>query len=225
MNDIHGKIKMVEGWLKKEEVEILYFLAKNCKKGGAIVEIGSWKGKSTICLALGSKDGNKIIVNSIDHHTGSPEHRLIHKKVWTLDDFKKNITSAGINDLVRPIVKTSETAAQSFSEPINLIFIDADHSYEGIKNDFELWFPKVSEGGIMAFHDTTSWKGPSKAVNQLIFKSSFFRKPTVVRSITYAEKVSSLTPLERLDNYLRLMKKKLFLEKVLKYSPPKSTSL
>ncbi|MGZ4924459.1 MAG: hypothetical protein ACXV5H_10990, partial [Halobacteriota archaeon] len=47
--------KDTEGWLADIEGTLLYTLGKNCKANGAIVEIGSWKGKSTIFLAKGSK--------------------------------------------------------------------------------------------------------------------------------------------------------------------------
>ncbi|WP_455277747.1 hypothetical protein [[Eubacterium] cellulosolvens] len=58
-----GRIKKltdkVEGWLTDKEGELLYKLAKQCTGKGVIVEIGSWKGKSTIWLGMGSKNGKK----------------------------------------------------------------------------------------------------------------------------------------------------------------------
>lgn len=38
--------------------------------------------------------------------------------------------------------------------PFDFMFIDGDHSYEGVKRDFALYHPMLSEGGIVAFHDT-----------------------------------------------------------------------
>lgn len=38
-------------------------------------------------------------------------------------------------------------------EEFDFLFIDADHSYDGVKADFELWYPRVKSGGIVAFHD------------------------------------------------------------------------
>ncbi len=59
----------IKGWLKDKEGQLLYDLAKNCTGKGVIVEIGSWKGKSTTWLAHGSKEGNKVRVYAIDPHT------------------------------------------------------------------------------------------------------------------------------------------------------------
>ena len=53
--DVKPLIADVPGWLTDEEGEALYDLAKRCEGRGVIVEIGSWKGKSTICLGIGSR--------------------------------------------------------------------------------------------------------------------------------------------------------------------------
>jgi len=37
--------------------------------------------------------------------------------------------------------------------PIDLLFIDGDHSYQGVKSDFEMYSPLVRDSGIVAFHD------------------------------------------------------------------------
>jgi cephalosporin hydroxylase len=37
--------------------------------------------------------------------------------------------------------------------PVDFLFIDGDHSYDGVKRDFELWSPLVRSGGLIAFHD------------------------------------------------------------------------
>jgi protein-L-isoaspartate O-methyltransferase len=48
----------------------------------------------------------------------------------------------------------SHKAAEGFmDETVDMVFIDADHSYEGVKKDFEAWFPKIKHGGKIAFHD------------------------------------------------------------------------
>jgi predicted O-methyltransferase YrrM len=112
-----------------------------------IVEIGSWKGKSTIWIAGGSKNGNKVKVYAIDPFVDFYE-----------EEFKKNIRDAKLDDIVIPLTKTSEEAAKNFDEPVEFIFIDGNHEYEFVKLDFDLWFPKVVDGGIMAFHDTIGGK-------------------------------------------------------------------
>jgi MMP 1-O-methyltransferase len=197
----------VEGFLSDSEGETLYNLAKNCKGNGVIVEIGSWKGKSTIWLGSGSKAGNKVKVYAIDPHTGSSEHQKESEKVWTFEEFKKNITNAKVDDIISPIVKTSEEAAKNFNEPIELIFIDGAHEYESVKLDYDLWFPKVLNDGIMAFDDTVGWEGPKQVVDDNVYKSNHFKKVKIVDSITLAQKVKQNSLKDRLKNrYVLLLK-------------------
>src|SRR5947209_3332316 len=123
----------VEGWLNHTEGAVLYHLASRCKGQGVIVEIGSWKGRSTILLGHGSKAGAQVKIHAVDPHTGSPQHREAMGEVWTFDEFTRNIKEAGMDSLVVPHVDFSEAAARSFTQPIELIFIDGLHEYEDVR--------------------------------------------------------------------------------------------
>ncbi|KKR34358.1 MAG: Translation elongation factor P [Candidatus Gottesmanbacteria bacterium GW2011_GWC2_39_8] len=206
-----AKIKEItrdtDGWLSDREGELLYELAQNCKGRGVIVEIGSWKGKSTIWLAKGSEKGAKSKIYAIDPHTGSPEHG---KKVWTYDEFRANIKKAGVEKMVIPIVKNSLEAVSEFEEPVELLFIDGAHEYEAVKSDLKAWFPKVIDGGIIAFHDSAGWgrwPGVEKAVVEHVYKSDKFRNVKFVQSITFGQKVSENNFTERLKNRYTLLLK------------------
>lgn len=200
INEIKKLVDKVEGWLSDEEGELLYTLAKNCKGKGVIVEIGSWKGRSTIWLAKGSKAGNNVKIYAIDPHTGSPECKKLYGEIRTFGEFKKNIENTEVDDIVIPVVKTSEEVAENFNELVELVFVDGAHGYESVKLDFELWFPKLIDGGIMAFHDTIGWVGPKKVVEKYIYKSKNFRNVGFIGSITFAEKVKWNSILDRIEN-------------------------
>ena len=180
----------VPGWLTDEEGEALYDLARACTGRGAIVEIGSWKGKSTICLGLGARVGEADRIFAIDPHAD-----------YRFGDFKANVERAGIADLVTPIPSLSQAAAGGFDEPIELLFVDGSHEYDLVLEDFEQWVPKVIEGGWVAFHDTTWTAGPRKVVGQAIYRSRGFDDVRfVVGSLTVARKVVSNTLSDRIRN-------------------------
>ena len=179
----------IEGWLTADEGKFLYYAARNCIGTGVIVEIGSWKGKSTSYIGKGSKAGKRIKVYAIDPHIEG-----------TCEEFKRNIKNAGLIDIVIPVVKTSKEAAKDFTEPVEFIFIDGDHEYESVKKDFELWFPKLINRGIIAFHDTVAWPGPRKVVKKYIFKSRYFKNVGFVDSITFAQKTIKNSLKDRLRN-------------------------
>jgi predicted O-methyltransferase YrrM len=207
VQEISEVVAKVDGWLADIEGEFLYNVAKNCKGKGVIVEIGSWKGKSTIWLAKGSKAGNKIRVYAIDPHTGSSEHKRMYGEVSTFEEFKRNIKMAGVEDVTDPIVKTSEEATKTFEEPVEFVFIDGAHEYEMVKLDFLLWFPKLIEGGIIALHDTIGWQGPKKVAKEFVYKSKNFRNVGFVSSITFAQKVKENSFYDRLrSRYILLLK-------------------
>jgi len=194
MSDFQTRVKPliadVPGWLTDEEGEALYELARACRGDGVIVEIGSWKGKSTVCLGLGSQDGARVPVYAVDPHAD-----------YRFGDFKTNVERAGIADLVRPIASLSQTAADGFDESIELLFVDGSHEYDLVLEDFEKWVPKVVDGGWVAFHDTTWTDGPRRVVGQAIYRSRRFKDARfVVGSTTVARKVITNSTRDRVHN-------------------------
>jgi MMP 1-O-methyltransferase len=181
-------IKDVPGWLSDEEGEALYELARACTGRGVIVEIGSWKGKSTICLGLGSRAGSGVPIFAVDPHAD-----------YRHGEFKDNIERAGIADLVTPLKGLSQLVVDGFDQPIELLFVDGSHEEEDVREDFEKWVPKVVEGGVVAFHDTTWHSGVRRVVAEKIFGSHEFKDVRfVIGSTTVARKVSRNTLRDRL---------------------------
>lgn len=196
--ELRQAIADVPGWFADEEAWALYELARSCTGRGVIVELGSWRGRSTICLALGSRAGAGIPVVSVDRHTDK-----------TFVDFTANIERAGVADLVRPIRSLSHPAAEGFDEPIELLFIDASHTYEDAWLDFALWVPKVVDDGIVAMHDTT-WAGSKRVSEELLYHSHRFSEVRFVPSTTtIARKRTSSSPADRLRSRRALATKRL----------------
>jgi MMP 1-O-methyltransferase len=202
IDEVRNLTASVEGWLREGEGELLFSLAKACRGKGAIVEIGSWKGKSTIWLGKGSMAGSRVNVWAVDPHTGSEEHREALGRVNTFGDFKRNIARAGLDDLVTPIVKTSQEAAARFEGPVELLFIDGAHDYASAKADFDAWFSKVVDGGTVAFHDVLGFDGPMKVVLESVCTSRRFSGVHLVGCIVFAAKVAENSLGDRARNRL-----------------------
>lgn len=116
-----------------------------------IVEIGVDFGYSLFTFA---RDFPNAIVFGVDdfahHHDAEDAKRISHS---FLNEFKN----------ARIIHLESAEALKEWREPTNyldidILHIDADHSYEGVKRDFELWSPCVRPGGLILFHDIISHK-------------------------------------------------------------------
>jgi hypothetical protein len=139
---IFKRIDIVESNTAYSDLQALFLAARDGKGRGCIVEVGAYKGKSTIALASGSKLGGREKVESIDPHGGG-----------TLEVFQTNIARSGLSEQVVTVVAVSLTAREKFGGLIRLIFIDGLHDYASVKSDIELWKDRVIDGGILAFHD------------------------------------------------------------------------
>ncbi|HPB69242.1 MAG TPA: class I SAM-dependent methyltransferase [Candidatus Omnitrophota bacterium] len=170
---IRDLVKDVDGFLTNREGQALYKLASACRNG-VIVEIGSWKGKSTIWLGQGAREAGAKTIYAIDHHVGSQEHQGAGGAVWTFKEFENNIRKAGLDDVVTPLVKTSAEARPLVNDPIDLLFIDGAHDYDSVQQDFRLWFPAVRNQGTIAFHDTP-WPGVGQVVSEVLKTGQFCR--------------------------------------------------
>lgn len=169
-------LQRVEGLLTENEKKLLYELAKKCD--GNIVEIGSWKGLSTLCLAFGLKNGYKIY--SIDPHEMGIEHKR-EKIKNSYKYFITNIKKFGVSKKVIPIVKTSKDAFENWNfGKIKLLWIDGNHNYEYVKYDVENWSKILEKNGILIMHDfgysPTVYPDVRKVVFECLLNSMKFIK-------------------------------------------------
>ena len=185
MNELEDVYK-VPGMLTAHEVDCLFQLGQINHCDGVIVEIGSWKGKSTIALARGAAGTHHEKIYAIDPHAIQPEEGYLQD---TREEFLANIKQAGVDSGVVPMIMTSEKAADGWNKPIRLLWIDGDHRYEAALLDFKLWEPFVVDGGIIAMHDTIRKKGPKRVLWEKVFRSNRFQEIAIVDNITAAKKV------------------------------------
>jgi len=188
----------VEGWLTPAEGALLFSLAASCPAGGTIVEIGSWKGKSTTWLGEGAGRSRGIRIFAIDPH----EPYLADPQADSLRDLRANLERLGLTELVTPIVARSQVAAASFDHPIDVLFIDGDHEEEPVKADVALWLPKVRPGGSIALHDVRNrqWPGVSRTLSNLLWSSTTLTEVRFADSILAMRSVTKNSLRDRLRN-------------------------
>lgn len=154
----------IHGWMNYEG---LYSdMVKRFPDGSRFVEVGSWVGRSACYLGVEIiNSGKNIKLDCVDTWLGAPE--LMQEDVivnGTLySDFIRNIEP--LKDIIKPIRLTSTQASHLYEdESLDFVFLDADHTKEGIEADIICWFPKVKKGGVFAGHD---WDYPviKKALN------------------------------------------------------------
>ena len=162
--DLPADIDQIKGFLAEDEAQALYQHALQSSEKGPVLEIGSYCGKSTIYLGLACR-GNNSTVFALDHHRGSEEHQrgeFFHdpdlydageEVVDTFREFRRNISRAGLDETVVPVVAGSEAAARHWQTPLAMVFIEGGHSLEAALTDYRCWMPHLMRGGILAIHD------------------------------------------------------------------------
>ena len=230
---IEKAMDKIQGWTSYREGFFLYEMAKKSAGKGVIVEIGSWKGKSTVCLGLGALAGKKTEIYAVDPHTGSPDHLAQHpgEKIWTFKEFKENMKNAGLENAVSPVIKTSDEAVKNWEKPIELLYLDVNyHDYELSKKDFTEWSKFVTEGGTIAIHNTYpdiqaiifenqplyGWPAPRKVLREFVFGSKNFKNISIISNTTYFTKCAKNNFSDKLKGRLAEIKG-LFLILALKF--------
>jgi predicted O-methyltransferase YrrM len=144
--------------------------------GSKFVEIGAWEGRSTVAMAVEIiNSGKQIEFTAIDTFGGSEEHvsrqEIVQNTLY--QKYKENIKP--VENVVRTVVSDSVKAAEQFeNNSIDFIFIDGDHSYEGVKRDILAYLPKMKVGGVMAGHDFNEFfPGVVRAVDEIFGKGNF----------------------------------------------------
>lgn len=134
-----------------QAVHLLYSLTLALKPN-VIVEIGSARGKSTCAFALACQRNGKGAVFAIDPHTPND---WTDQGVQRSDDFLRlRLEEYGLVGVATILKATSEQAARTWNTPIDLLFIDGDHSYEGVKFDFDAFKQWLTPDALVLFHDS-----------------------------------------------------------------------
>lgn len=135
-------LSKLEGLITEEKGEALSRLAGEVPKELAIVEIGSYKGKSTCYLAQGAKQGGGAHVYAIDpwDTEGNETGRFGFAEPETFEAFEEQVKRARLKSRVTPIKGFSVNVAEDWDEQggpdIGLLFIDGDHHREPVVADF-----------------------------------------------------------------------------------------
>ena len=143
--------------LQIDEAALLFRTARNVPEGATCAEIGRFKGGSTFMIATALPEGAKLV--SYDLHmaieTDIPGAQLDRELVEVLE-------RAGLSDRVELVIANSRTVEPPPAK-LAMLFIDGDHSYEGVHADWEHWRDTIAPGGSVLFHDAVTTGGFSRS--------------------------------------------------------------
>lgn len=168
--DVVTEAEKIDGWMSTAE---LRWLSEQAKTHKVIVEVGSWKGRST--KALTATPG---VVYAVDHWLGSQnEQGTFHVEAARGEDifgvFKANFSrEIEVGKVVVERLEATDAARWLKEHDIrpDMIFIDGEHSTEAVKRDIGLFRPLLAPGGLLCGHDylVPNWASVVAAVDEVV---------------------------------------------------------
>ena len=170
--DIQAALK-IDGWMDEFELD---WLARQAQNHYRIVEVGSYKGRTTRCLA----DNCPGLVYAFDDWKGPREKFYVNgeciwpdfSSLWT--EFQLNLANHLITRKVRviegdhgdtSIIPPQFLRGEDHEKP-DMVFIDGSHDYEQVKRDLLIWDARLGKHGLMCGHDS-SWDGVKQALAEV----------------------------------------------------------
>lgn len=182
-------MKLPEGWFNGFDIQSYRKLAMGVPRGGRIVEVGAYMGRS-ICsirdqimarnLRVTLSDSFKVVVqDDASEYQSQRRLSLALKRLHLINNDEvlfpykpvplpktvkvtllQNLEDWELNMRVTLDPRSSVKVASAFNDrTVDLVFIDGDHSYDGVITDIYAWWPKLKRNGVMAGHDYTAVGG------------------------------------------------------------------
>lgn len=182
LQDLAASAASIPGMLSEASGKLLYTLCYMQETRGDVVEIGSWQGYSTAFLGRAVVDSRNGTLYAVDHFRGNvgKESRYV-VEAEDLSDLKRgfitNMRKLGLwNDVQLLSMPGEEAAADLKGKNVRFLFVDGDHSREGVERDIRLFFPLLVAGAIVVFDDFTGdFPGLVDVLDDLVARSNFSR--------------------------------------------------
>lgn len=195
------------GWFSHKEAGYLYRLVQAIENPKpVIVELGSCFGLSSMIIARALKikkeakiycvdawegDGSSVFAKTREH---IQEQARLGKSFFEI--FKENTQKAGVWEQLTPIQAYTTEVVKDWSRTADLIFVDADHSYEGVRRDVMNWKEHVRLGGLLLMHDVERKErayendsGPALVVDEFLHDKSGFAEISLIDTLYLTERI------------------------------------
>lgn len=163
-----ARSRRIQGWTRDSEAVALAQFSYALADNPVIVEIGSFLGSSTVLLAGARKvrgSGQVYCVDPFDA-TGEPFSMPIYQRITgTLGQplrqcFEQNIRWAGIDQYVHILQGKAHEVAATWNQAVDLLFLDGDQSYQGVRLAYERWAPFLRPNSCIAVHNSHNGSYP-----------------------------------------------------------------
>jgi predicted O-methyltransferase YrrM len=181
----------IDGHLTMRERDFLFSLGAIKTANGEILEIGSYKGRSTFLLWKGAELAGDEKIFAVDPLTLPSETDPKESKVIK-GEFYNNVSTFTIK--VDFFEMLSEELAKKWQKPLRVLWIDGDHTYKGAQKDFLNFAAFLHPGAIIAFHDVfNGHTGPLQVFIHEVVQNKNYGACGIVGSIGWAQYIGENT--------------------------------
>lgn len=177
-NEMYLAVQDIPGWMQEQELRSLYRFAKTVPSEGRILEMGSYRGRSTNAIGHAIQ-GKNIRLFCLDawHHMntlGIFEHdaSLAGQTMKDEDVLAEFISRTHWMGDTRMILQGSTAIFSDFlpGKYFDMVFVDASHEYQDVKCDVQIALRTLKPGGLLCGHDYQPHiPGVVKAVDECVF--------------------------------------------------------
>lgn len=146
-----------------DELRALRDLAALVPRGQAAVELGVFRGGSLRAICEGAREGVRVFGVDTFGGVGTPEYyregsdwlgwwsRLAGRQHSWKEDLRAAEAAAPSATII--VGDTAETGVRWWGPRVALLYVDADHSYEGVRDDWIAWSPRLASSGACVIFD------------------------------------------------------------------------
>jgi MMP 1-O-methyltransferase len=158
IDEIVSGAEAVPGWTEGEDARAVALASYALPDDATIVEVGVYMGRSTVLLAGARRLRGSGIVHCVDPFDCSGDafsvpHYLEGLRATGLDSlevaFRRQIASSGLDRWIEVHRGTALEVAAGWSDPIDLLLLDADQSPAEARATYEAWLPFLERGGTI----------------------------------------------------------------------------
>ena len=133
-----------------EVAELLFVLARLLTPA-TITEVGVYRGFTSEYLAAALPPAGRL--------------HLLDVSAEALECGRRSAARQGQQPVLHLGLSTDPAVVGRLPDGQDLVYLDADHSREGVRRELELWLPKLRPGGLVAIHDSVGYDGICRTLN------------------------------------------------------------
>lgn len=193
---LSGENNSTAGISEREGMRLAW-LAQQIPTGGDIVEIGTHRGKSICWMGTACREAGNTTARVFGVDLWTKGRTFAHyssAETWQI--FTSQVAKMGLTGFIRPVMMSSMDAVAKRQKPIHLLFIDANHKYPFVREDYLAWSRFVAPGGWIAFHDyTVRFSGVVRVVDELVKPSGLWEEGRVDGRLWSARRLPNPQPI------------------------------